>query len=102
MNEKTRKILHILCIVVCIFFALTLLYETVMQMIVQNMVDYFDSAPEGVSSGDIGIIGGADGPTAIMVGVMTVPSNAPLIRRIVYLAVIALSGGGIFLTRKKK
>ncbi len=102
MNEKIRKILHILCIVVCVFFALTLLYETAMQIIVHNMVENFDSTPEGVPSGDIGIIGGADGPTSIMVGVMTVPSNAPLIRRIVYIAVIALSGVGIFLTRKKK
>ncbi len=101
LTDKTRKILHILCIAVCVFFALTLLYEVAMQIIVRYMLDIYDSAPSGVASGDIGIIGGADGPTAILVGVATVPSNAPLVRQIVYLVVVILSGIGIFLTRKK-
>ncbi len=98
LPEKWRKILHILCIVVCVIAAVSLVYEVVVQLVVQAMLHSDTLTP----SGDIGIIGGADGPTAIVVGTTVVKSSAPLVRRLVYLLVIVLSGVGMYLTRKKK
>ncbi len=97
MNEKTRKILHILCMVVCIAAALIMVYELAWQIIGQVLLANYNSMP--ADGGDIGIIGGADGPTAIVIGQK---KNVLLPDWAWAGMVAALSGGGIYLTRKKK
>ncbi len=97
MNEKTRKILHILCIIVCIAAALIMVYELAWQIIGQVLMQNPDILSATEES--IGIIGGADGPTSIMI----VAKEDVLLPDWVWAGMVAaLSGVGIFLTRKKK
>lgn len=91
-NEKGRKTLRAIFILVGIAAGVVLLWDLVMLILSYVLVH---SANETVS--DIGIIGGADGPTAILVTTTALSYGKPI-----FVAVAAaISIIGLYVTRKK-